>query len=562
MAYTREKLGELLIKAGVLDEDQLTMALEIQSQNGGKLGRILVDQLIVNEEQLADILATQKGIPRITLANYPIDREAVAVLPERVARRRTIMPLNYAEDGAIVVAMSDPLDIEALDEIEVRSGRRAVPVVTTATEILFAIDKFMTQQDAVAEIVDLKSMLEAEPEESEVDAKVVAGGDVPIVRLVNQIIKEALLDRASDIHFEPFEKDIRVRYRVDGVLHEVMRLPKSARPEITSRIKIMADMNITERRRPQDGRIQLRVEDRPVDLRVATLPTPHGESITIRVLSQGLAFYDLEDLGMNEEHLKQMNMMLRKPYGAILVAGPTGSGKSTTLYAGLKRINDETRKIITVEEPVEYQMNGVTQIGVNNAIGLTFASGLRQILRSDPDVVMIGEIRDPETAETAVRAALTGHVVLSSIHTNDAPSALTRLSDMRVPSYITSSALIAVLAQRLVRRLCPDCKALAKHPDEWSIEQLGLDEKAALKLKPYGPVGCDKCLKTGYKGRVGIFELMPIDDELRKLFLHDAPAEALRVMAIEHGMRTLREDAFEKVSSGMTSIEEVARVIM
>jgi type IV pilus assembly protein PilB len=564
MTYTRERLGELLLKAGVLDEEQLGMALEIQQQDGGKLGHILVDQLILNDEQLADTLASQKGIPRITLASLTVDREVVAFLPERVARRRTIIPLYYDDDGAVVVAMSDPLDIEALDEVEVRSGRRAVPVVTTVSEILHAIDKYMTHQDAISEVVELTNLLEAGPDapDESVDAKVMAGGDVPVVRLVNQIIKEALLDRASDIHFEPFEKDMRVRYRVDGVLHEVMRLPKSARPEITSRIKIMADMNITERRRPQDGRIQLRVDDRPVDLRVATLPTPHGESITIRVLSQSLAFYSLEDLGMAEEHLRQMNIMLGKPYGAILVAGPTGSGKSTTLYAGLKRINDETRKIITVEEPVEYQMNGVTQIGVNKAIGLTFASGLRQILRSDPDVVMIGEIRDPETAETAVRAALTGHLVLSSIHTNDAPSALLRLSDMQVPPYITSSALLAVLAQRLVRRLCPHCRQRMDVPDAWAIEQLCLDLKTAAKLRPYGPVGCEKCLDTGYLGRVGIFELMPMDDDLRRLFLHEAPAESLRTLAIEHGMHTLREDAFDKVAAGMTSLEEVARMVM
>lgn len=563
MTYTRERLGELLVKAGVLGEDQLAEALEIQQRAGGKLGRILVDHLIVNEEQLADTLAMQKGIPRITLASLAIDRDAVAILPERVARRRTIIPLYYDDDGSVVVAMADPLDIEALDEVEVRASRRAVPVVTTASEIVHAIDKYMAQQDAISEVTELSQILEAEEEEKEeVDARVVAGADVPVVRLVNQIIKEALLDRASDIHFEPFERDMRVRYRVDGVLHDVMRLPKSARPEITSRIKIMADMNITERRRPQDGRIQLRVDDRPVDLRVASLPTPHGESIVIRVLSQGLAFYSLEDLGMAPDQLAAVDALLHKPYGALLVAGPTGSGKSTTLYAGLTRINDETRKIITVEEPVEYQMAGVTQMAVNNAIGLTFASGLRQILRSDPDVVMIGEVRDPETAETAVRAALTGHLVLSSIHTNDAPSALTRLNDMGVPPYITSSALLGVLAQRLVRRLCPDCKQRVKDPDAAAAAQLGMDLKSAAKLKPYGPVGCDKCLKTGYRGRVGIFELMPFDDEIRKLFLHDAPAEALGCLAKERGMRTLREDAFEKVAAGITSLEEVARVVM
>lgn len=561
MAYTRERLGELLLKTGLIDEDQLSTALETQAERGGKLGLILIDQLVVNEDQLADTLAVQKGIPRVSLSNYAFDRGAVSVLPQRVARRRMVIPLNYDEDGAIVVAMADSLDIEALDEVELRSGRRAVPVVTTSSEILLAIDKYMAEHEAFREVIELTSLIESESGLDEVDSRVAQGADVPIVRLVNQIIREALLDRASDIHFEPFEHDIRVRYRVDGVLHEVMRLPKSARPEMTSRIKIMADMNITERRRPQDGRIQLRIDDRPVDLRVATLPTPQGESIVIRVLSQALAFHSLEDLGMNAEHLATVAKLLLKPYGAVLVAGPTGSGKSTTLYAALKRINDETRKIITVEEPVEYQMDGVTQIGVNNAIGLTFASGLRQMLRSDPDVVMIGEIRDPETAVTAVRAALTGHLVLSSIHTNDAPSALTRLSDMDVAPYITSSALLAVIAQRLVRKLCVHCKhPVAPNPD--AVVTLGLESAMFAKRRVWGPVGCDRCLNTGYLGRVGIFELMVLDDEIRKLFLHEAPAEQLRSLAIEHGMRTLRQDALDKVLDGVTSLEDAARVVM
>jgi len=559
MAYTRERIGELLLKAGLVDEDKLATALESQSQHGGKLGYILVEQLAVSEEELADILSVQKGIPRVTLADYAFDRDAVSVLPQRVARRRTIIPMSYDEDGAIVVAMADPLDIEALDEVELRSGRRAVPVVTTATEIVLAIDKYMADHEAFQEVIELSSMIESESPET--DSRIVLGADVPIVRLVNQIIREALQDRASDIHFEPFENDIVVRYRVDGVLHEVMRLPKSARPEMTSRIKIMADMNITERRRPQDGRIQLRIDERPVDLRVATLPTAQGESIVIRVLSQELAFHSLEDLGMNADHLAAVEKLLLKPYGAVLVAGPTGSGKSTTLYAALKRINDETRKIITVEEPVEYQMDGVTQIGVNNAIGLTFASGLRQILRSDPDVVMIGEVRDPETAETAVRAALTGHLVFSSIHTNDAPSALTRLTDMDVAPYITSSALLAVIAQRLVRKLCDHCKRPVV-PNPEALAMLGLDPDAFAKKRVYGPIGCDRCLNTGYRGRVGIFELMVLDDDIRKLFLRQAAAEQLRNLAVEHGMRTLGADALDKVLAGLTSLEDIARVVM
>jgi len=560
MAYTRERLGELLVRSGLIDDDQLAAALEHQTQFGGKLGQILVEQLIVNEEQLADTLAEQKGLERVSLASYPVDRDAVAIVPERVARRRLIVPLKY-EDDSILVAMADPLDLEAIDEVEVRSGRKAHVVVATESQIRYAIDKYMTSQDVFQDVVDASGEATDLTPEEQIDESVAAGADVPIVRLVNQLIREAVADRASDIHLEPMAKDVVVRYRVDGVLHEVMRLPRSARAEITSRIKIMADMNIAERRRSQDGRIRAVIEGRDVDFRVASLPTPHGESIVIRVLNQELTPLDLEDLGMGADHLVMMESLLSKPYGAILVAGPTGSGKSTSMYAALKRLNDVTRKIITVEEPIEYQMAGVTQIGVNPQIGLTFAAGLRQILRSDPDIVMVGEIRDPETAEIAIRAALTGHLMLSSIHTNDAPSALTRLVDMGVAPYVTSSALLAVLAQRLARKLCPHCKREVDVPVD-ALVRLGMDSKRAAKAKLYGPVGCDKCFNTGYRGRVGLFELMVLDDDLRKLFLHEAPAEQLRELAVQHGMRTLREDALDKVVQGVTSLQEIARVVI
>ena len=558
MAYTRERLGELLVKSGLIDQEQLEGALEHQLQFGGKIGQILVEQLIVSEEQLADTLADQKGLERVSLANYAIDRDAVAVIPERVARRRMIVPLKY--DGEfIVVAMADPLDLEAIDEVEVRSGRKAHLVVATESQIRYAIDKYMASQDAFQDVVEASAMDGAGQEG--VDEAVASGGDVPVVRLVNQLIREAVNDRASDIHIEPMAKDVVVRYRVDGVLHEVMRLPRSARAEITSRIKIMADMNIAERRRPQDGRIRAVVEGRDVDFRVASLPTPYGESMVIRVLNQDLTPLDLEELGMGADHLVTMASLLSKPYGAILVAGPTGSGKSTTMYAALKKLNDPARKIITIEEPIEYQMAGITQISVNTHIGLTFAAGLRQVLRSDPDVVMVGEIRDPETAEIGVRAALTGHLVLSSIHTNDAPSALTRLVDMGVAPYVTSSALLAVVAQRLARKLCPKCKALVDVPVD-ALVTLGMDSKRAAKARIYGPVGCDSCFDTGYRGRVGMFELMVMDDDLRKLFLHEAPSEQLRVTAVEHGMRTLRDDALDKVAAGITSLQEIARVVV
>jgi type IV pilus assembly protein PilB len=555
MAYTRERIGDLLVRAGMIDDEQLQSALDRQLQIGGKVGAILVEQLILSEEQLADTLADQKGLERVSLTNYPVDREAAALVPERVARRRLMLPLKY-EDGLVLVAMADPLDLEGIDEVEVRTGRKARVLVATESQIRYAIDKYISSQDAFQDVVSMVG-----GDDDEIDDKVLAGADVPIVRLVNQLIREAVNDRASDIHLEPMAKDVVVRYRVDGVLHEVMRLPKSARAEITSRIKIMADMNIAERRRPQDGRIRAAIEGRDVDFRVASLPTPHGESIVIRVLNQDLTPLDLEDLGMGVDHLAIMETLLAKPYGAVLVAGPTGSGKSTSMYAMLKQLNDVTRKIITVEEPIEYQMNGITQIGVNAHIGLTFAAGLRQILRSDPDVVMVGEIRDPETAEISVRAALTGHLVLSSIHTNDAPSALTRLVDMGVAPYITSSALLAVVAQRLARKLCQECKKPVVVPKD-ALVRLGFETKRAAKLTVYGPVGCDRCFNTGYRGRVGLFELMVMDDEIRKLFLHDASADQMRALAMEHGMRTLREDALDKVAAGTTSLQEIARVVI
>lgn len=557
VTYRRERIGELLVNSGVVTEEQIASALVVQKKDGGKLGNILIELGVITEDQLAETLADQKGLEHVSLVSYPVNRDAVATVPERVAKRRVFIPIDYLDDD-IVIAMADPLDLAAIDEVEVRSGRKAVPVVASESQIRNAIEKYMTSKDVFQDAVAATTHEEAE---EDVDVRLASGADVPIVRLVNQIIREAIADRASDIHFEPGTKDVTVRYRVDGVLHEVMRLPRAARAEMTSRMKIMADMNITERRRPQDGRIRVLVDGRDIDMRVATLPTPHGESIVIRVLNQDLTPLDLGDVGMGADHQAMMEELLRRPYGAILVAGPTGSGKSTTMYAAMKILNTPERKIITVEEPIEYQMEGLTQMAVNSAIGLTFAAGLRQILRSDPDTVMIGEVRDPETAEIAVRAALTGHLVLSSIHTNDAPSALTRLVDMGVPPYITSSALLAVVAQRLVRRLCPDCKKREKVAAE-TLVGLGMDERRAAKVKVFSPIGCDKCFNTGYRGRVGVYELMVMDDDLRKLFLHAAPAEQMKVLAVEHGMRTLRDDALDKVASGVTSLDEMARVVM
>lgn len=551
---SREKLGEILIREGVVAEATLNEALERQSASGEKLGEILVSQFDITEERIAAALARQKGLEHVHLNTYPIDRKAAAEIPVRLARLQSVFPVAY-RDGALVLAMSDPLDIEAMDEVRLTSGKNVLSVVATHSEIMESIDKYMASSDAFHE-VEITLGDAAEPEVVKVDEE----ENVPIVRLVNQLIREAVIDRASDVHIEPHESDVRVRYRVDGVLKEIMRLPKNARAGVTSRVKVMSDLDIAERRLPQDGRSSIVVDGAPVDLRIATLPTPYGETITIRILHEALAFRTLEDLGMNEAHLKELVRMLAMPYGAILTAGPTGSGKSTTLYAALNRINEVTRKIITVEDPIEYRMDGITQMAVRPKIGLTFAAGLRTILRADPDVVMIGEMRDPETAEIGIRAALTGHLVLSSIHTNDAPSALTRLIDMDVPPYITSSALLGVLAQRLVRKLCDECRAERK-PTKKELTEAGLlkDEVEKVATLHYAE-GCNKCSGTGYRGRVGMFELMPISDDIRRLFLREAPSNELRAAAIAEGMKSLRMDAVDKIASGMTTLEEFQRV--
>ncbi|TLM77513.1 MAG: type II secretion system protein GspE [Actinobacteria bacterium] len=557
MDFSRERLGEMLVRAGLITQAVLDEVLEIQTREGHKIGDILVHNLIISEDQLAQTLAGQKGLRFVNLAALTIDRAAVALVPERLMRRRSMVPIGF-EDGRLVLAMSDPLDIQAIDDAEMRSGQAVLPVVATESQIRFAIDKYAEASEALVEVAEAAG---AEVVEEVEDEAALAGEDVPVVRLVNQIIRTAVRDGASDIHVEPLNKAVRVRYRVDGVLHEAMEIPSVSRAGVTSRIKIMAEMDISERRRPQDGRIALTYEGRPLDLRVATLPTPFGESIVIRILNAELSFKELDDLGMSAQHLERFRWFLSRPYGAVLIAGPTGSGKTTTLYAGLRELNTVERKVVTIEDPIEYQMHGVMQMAVHPRIGLTFATGLRTMLRCDPDIVMIGEIRDPETAEIAIRAALTGHLVLSSIHTNDAPSALTRLLDMDVAPYITSSALLGVVAQRLARRLCVKCKKHAK-VDAATLMRAGFDLKEAKTVKPYEAVGCPECFGTGYRGRIGLYEIMEIDDELRRLFLHEAPVDQLRKIAMDNGMCTLRRDALDKVAAGITSLDEVERVVI
>ncbi|MDZ4654666.1 MAG: ATPase, T2SS/T4P/T4SS family [Coriobacteriia bacterium] len=554
MAYSRERIGEILIRSGLLTPEQLDVALATQRAEGGKLGQVLVRTLVLTEEDIGRMLAAQKGYEFISLTAYVVDRAAVSMIPERIARRRLVIPVGF--DGeSIVLAMADPLDVEAIDDVKLQTGTDVVPVVATATQIQYAIEKYIASADAVQDIMLAR-------DEEPVPEEVIAGDeDVPVVRLVNQLIRDGVADSASDIHIEPGDKGVGVRYRIDGVLHEVMQLPLSAKAGIISRIKVMADMDIAERRRPQDGRIAVMVNGRAIDFRVATLPTPQGESIVIRILNQDDRVHSLHDLGMSEMHLKVVQRFLARPYGAVFVSGPTGSGKTTSLYASLLLLNNETRKIITIEDPIEYHISGITQMAVNSGIGLTFSRLLRTVLRSDPDIVMVGEIRDPETAEIAIRAALTGHLVLSSIHTNDAPSTLTRLVDMKVAPYVTSSALVGVISQRLARRLCPDCKKRV-HLNKAELRAVGFSAEEAASVEPYGPVGCDACFGAGYRGRVGLFEIMEMSDDIRRLFLKEAPSEQLRETAIANGMQTMRRDALDKVAQGVTSIEEIERVVL
>jgi len=556
MAYTRERLGQLLVRAGLIDDMQLQACLDTQSREGGKLGEIIVRDLLLTDDQIASTLAQQKGLEHVNLAAYPVDRAVATMLPLRMARRRRVLPLSI-EGDRLVLAMADPLDVEAIDEAELITGMKADPVVVGANQVRLAIEKYVAGADALQELELVGHVSEVSESAKDADED----EDVVVVRIVNQLIQEAVRERASDIHFEPAENGVRVRYRVDGVLREAAGLPKGSQAELLSRLKVMADLDITERRRPQDGRFGIRFDNKHLDLRVATLPTPSGEAITLRILDREVAFHPLQELGLSPGDMETVRRMLQRPYGALFISGPTGSGKSTTLYALLHEVNSPGRKIITVEDPIEYRMDNVTQLAVNARIGLTFAAGLRTILRSDPDVVMVGEVRDPETAEIAVRSALTGHLVLTSIHTNDAPSALTRLTDMGVPPYVTSSGLIGAVAQRLVRKLCDRCK----EPQTVSWDRLvaaGMGEDEAMGLVVYQPVGCQECGMTGYAGRIAVFEVMEFDNHLQSLFLHNAPSYELQQAAVGKGMRTLRRDALDKVKAGITSLEEIDRVVV
>jgi type IV pilus assembly protein PilB len=556
-----KQLGDILLDEGLVTEGQLMAALDEQASRGESLGRVLVDIGMLSEAQLVQALARQVGMEFVELGDYPVDRTAVSMLPGTVCRRYTVLPIGFVE-GYLILAMSNPGNVLAVDDARAITGHMVKPVVATHDDLVLAIDRYCRADE---EIDDLASSFEeAHAELPETDLSAVGEyieDDAPIVRFVNLLVTQAIQDRASDIHIEPAEKDFRVRYRIDGVLHEMQRAPKQIQSGVISRLKIMSDIDIAERRKPQDGRMSVTHNNRKIDLRVATLPTVWGEKVVMRILDNSTASLDLRDLSFLQDNYEVYEESFTKPYGMILVTGPTGSGKSTTLYATLNAVSRPEINVITVEDPVEYRLAGINQVQVNPKAGLTFASALRSILRSDPDVVLLGEVRDHETAQIAIEAALTGHLVLSTLHTNDAPSAVTRLVEMGIEPFLVGSALDCVVAQRLARRLCKKCKE-EYEPNEVELIASRFPWNPGDPIPVlYRPAGCSACSRTGYKGRMAIHEVMRVSEEIERLAVAHASAAEVGRMAREQGMISLRDDGWTKVLLGDTSIEEVLRVV-
>jgi len=551
----KERLGQILVKNRVITEEQLQQALDRQRETGEPLGRVLVDLKMVSEGALTSILARQIGLRYVDLANYDVDISACSLVDAEMARRYTLIPIGF-EGDKLLVAMADPTNVFALDDVRIMTGMDVEPVVATKEDIISAINRYCrTEADLDLGVEEFAERVAEEAGEA-ADAE-----DAPIVKYVNLLISEAVNDRASDVHIEPMENDVRIRFRIDGVLHEIRRNPKQIHPGVVARIKVMADMNIAEKRLPQDGRTSVEVMGKPVDLRVASLPTIYGEKIVLRILDKSASLMSLEELGFSEDSLERYSKSFNKPYGTILVTGPTGSGKTTTLYATLNVLNTIKKNIITVEDPVEYRLPLINQVQVHYKAGLTFAAALRSILRCDPDIVMIGEIRDPESAQIAIESALTGHLVLSTLHTNDAPSALTRLLEMGIEPFLIASAVDCVSSQRLARRLCERCKE-PYEPDEEYLEKIGFRWEEGDEHVLFRPRGCPACNNTGFRGRVGIFEVLEVTENIEHLVARNAPHVEIAEMARSEGMRTLREEGFIKVRQGITSLDEVLRVIM
>lgn len=563
----REPIGEILLAQGILTQEQLTQALEIQRQSGGWLGRILVDMGIVSERQLARTLAQHWGMPYTELTEGDsVDPEVARLVPPYLAQRHGVVAIAR-KGNRLMVAMSDPSNVVAIDDIRLLTGLDVEVRIASADDIAkaqssaygIAMDTEELLRQTVASTADSDVAEDTtQTEDITLERLRTMGEEAPIIRVVNQIISQAVRTGASDIHLEPHMRDMKVRFRVDGLLQDIMSPPKAVQAALISRIKILGNMDIAERRMPQDGAAHVRVEGRHFDLRISTLPTVLGEKVVIRLLDQSSTKTSLNKIGFTSELLTIWEDMISKPYGMIIVTGPTGSGKTTTLYTSLGRINTPERNIVSVEDPVEYQMPRVNQVQVNPKAGVTFANALRSILRQDPNVVLIGEMRDKETAEIGVQASMTGHLVLSTLHTNDAAGAVTRLRDMGIEPFLITASLIAVLAQRLVRVICPQCKEAYTPPAE-ALRRLGLESGQGVNL--YRGKGCDHCRGSGYRGRLGVFELMVMNDHLRSLVLSGAGIDEIREAAIQNGMRTLNQDGVQKVLEGITTFEELLRVV-
>jgi type IV pilus assembly protein PilB len=547
-------LTDVIVDMELASRKQVEDALEASRNSGTTPERVLLENGSLTQDGLARALAERYGLDHLDLGVFQVDMSAANLVNTSVAKRYQAVPVAFTDKRTLLIAMADPSNVLAVDDIAIMTGYEVRVAVAPPDDIAALVSRLDRLEDVVGES---GSSLE-EAEEDEVVALHETSDDAPVVKLVNQIVAQAVERGASDIHLAPDGREVRVRFRIDGVLQDVTSVPRKMAAGVVSRIKIMAELNIAEKRLPQDGRVGLVVDGRHVDLRVVTLPSVHGEGIVMRVLDKASVVVELDKLGMADPERERFERACGQTHGAVLVTGPTGSGKSTTLYAALKMLNSPEKNIITVEDPVEYEMDGLTQVQVATKVGLTFATGLRSMVRADPDVIMVGEIRDRETAQIAVESALTGHLVLSTLHTNDAPSAITRLIEMGIEPFLVASALECVVAQRLARMLCPSCKRRTIIPAT-VLQESGY--KARVELEAYEPVGCRRCAGSGYRGRVGLYEVMKMSPEIQTMALERQPAEAIRVVAVQQGMTRLRDDGLQKVRQGRTSIAEIARVI-
>ena len=560
-------LGRILIKMGKVTRAQVSEALDLQKKKRGPLGQLLIEMGYVEEADVNLALAAQVGMESITLSNIDIDQKVIDMIPTQMAQTYRVVPTDYdAETHTLAVALDSPDNFQATDDLKTLMGFNVIARITTRDDMTEALNRYYPEEsaatinDLIGEIGDDEqlSKFEGRGESIDLDELREMAESNPVKKLVNLVLLQAIRDKASDIHFEPFEDEFKMRYRIDGVLFEMVPPPKYVALAVSSRIKVMANLDIAERRLPQDGRIELLVEHRPVDLRVSVLPTMFGESVVLRVLDRAQVNLDLEQVGLREDETHTVRQLIKKPHGIIIVTGPTGSGKTTTLYSALRELNSPEVKILTSEDPVEYDIDGMVQVQVRPDVGLTFARCLRSFLRQDPDIILVGEIRDLETAQIAVQASLTGHLVFTTLHTNDAPSSIARLLDLGLEPFLVTATLEAIVAQRLVRRICQNCKE-EYHPSERDLLQLGLTpEDVADRVLYYGK-GCDYCNNTGYRGRVALFEMMLLEDDIKELIMKHASSAVLRRESRKRGMRTLREAGLLTLYDGITTIDEIVR---